>query len=191
MNQTRLAVILVIAASGLLVILSLAGSLAAIWLVAYYRIPQNGMYPTMPAGSFVVAWRRPYDTVEDVARGDVVVFEQERQGRHYLFVWRVVGLPGETVEMDATGVRINGVALRQKPVRNDGAHRIVREAAGEVSYLVAYDSGVSRRPTGAAVVPPGHLFVVGDNRDDSYDSEDHGPIPFESVVAKVVWWFGG
>lgn len=171
---------------GALLVFALVGLVAGrIWIYKIYWIPQNGMYPTLPQGTFCLAWRRPYGSVTEVARGDVVVFEEVKEGRRYSVVWRVVGLPGDIVETGSERVRVNGRSLRQEPVKSEGKYRIVRESS---SYLVANEIQGAEHPPVEVEVPPGYLFVMGDNRAHSYDSEAYGPIPFDSVVGRVFWW---
>lgn len=76
------------------------------FFIGYYRIPQNGMYPTLPAGSILFTLKRAYSDTSDVKRGDIVVFVREQNGKHYNYIWRVVGMPGETVEASGESLTI-------------------------------------------------------------------------------------
>jgi len=53
------------------------------FFIGYYRIPQNGMYPTLPAGSLMFTIKRPYSDISSVKRGDIVVFVREQNGGRY------------------------------------------------------------------------------------------------------------
>jgi signal peptidase I len=108
-------------------------------------------------------------------RGDVVVF-QNPSGHGPDFVKRIIGLPGEQVEIRGKAVYINGRLLRQAWGRH-------------TPYPAAGDN------FGPVRVPPGQYFVMGDNRDNSYDSRfwnqgQGGFVPREHIVgrAEVVLW---
>jgi signal peptidase I len=160
-----------------------------IWFFTFFWIAQDGMFPTMPRGSYLLAWRKPYESVGEVRRGDVVVFVQENDGRRYNLIWRVVGLPGDTITLAGDKVAVNQRVLEREVVGRTRSYRIYGERLDGLRYSVAYDLAIKRRPPPRVLeVPAGHLFVMGDNRDHAYDSEDYGPIPFASVIAKGAWW---
>jgi signal peptidase I len=76
----------------------IAGLLATkTFLIGYYRIPQNGMYRGLPAGSGFWAYKHAYPSLSQVKRGDVIVFTRAQNERPYLYIWHVVALPGDTV----------------------------------------------------------------------------------------------
>ena len=95
-------------------------------------------------------------------RGDVIVFKYPLDPSRD-FVKRVIGLPGETVEIHRGTVKIDGKAL-------------------EEPYLEERDLS----SLGPVLVPPDSYFVVGDNRDGSSDSRQWGPVPLENIVGKVL-----
>src|SRR3954462_6003746 len=76
--------------------------------IGIYRIPQNGMYPGLPAGSRLFTARRAYSHPSSVKRGDIVVFVRQENGQSYNFIWRVVALPGEKVDTSGQSLTING-----------------------------------------------------------------------------------
>ena len=78
------------------------------FFVGYYRIPQNGMYPTLPAGSVLFTIKRPYSDISAVKRGDIIVFVREQDGRRYNYIWRVVGLPGDKMQTSGESLFVNG-----------------------------------------------------------------------------------
>src|SRR5438093_9443199 len=78
------------------------------FFIGYYRIPQNGMYPTLPAGSVLFTIKRPYSDISGVKRGDIIVFVREQNGRRYNYIWRVIGLPGDKVQTSDESLIING-----------------------------------------------------------------------------------
>lgn len=122
-------------------------------------------YATLPFQSAFASMDRPDEGVAYVfsppQRGDVVVFSiAGRDGAD--LVKRVIGLPGETVEMRDGRVYIDGTLL-------------------EESYVAVFDYA-NETPVR---VPADHYFVLGDNRAVSYDSRYMGPIPQERIVGKV------
>lgn len=155
------------------------------FFIGYYRIPQNGMYPGLPAGSRVFAAQRAYSGASSVKRGDIVVFVREENGQRYNYVWRVVALPGEKVEASGESLTINGQAVQRQRVREADGKTVFREQIGDVSYEVAFDPSPRYRPPDVSVmVPPDQFFVMGDNRFDARDSRYFGPISFSSIIGK-------
>ena len=116
--------------------------------------------------------------VRPIARGDIVVFkypdEPERD-----FIKRVIGLPGDTVELRNKKVHVNGQALDEPYV-----HFLEPASAGEVT---SFDV---RERYGPVTVPRGQYFVMGDNRDNSQDSRYWGFLPRHYVKGKalVIYW---
>lgn len=153
--------------------------------VGFYRIPQNGMYPGLPAGSLVFARKRPYRAPEEVRRGEIVVFVREEGGRSYNYIWRVVGLPGDAIETAGESLVVNGRPVARERIREENGFVIYRERAGELAFEVAFNQSSQHEPPDAEVtVPPGHFFVMGDNRFDARDSRYFGAIPFSAILGK-------
>ncbi|WP_322797428.1 signal peptidase I [Tepidiforma sp.] len=169
----------------LLVFLSVRAS------VQHYRVEGASMYPTLEDGEFLLVNSLIYAEVDvqklarfvpgwdpgppaarflfhGPERGDIIIFHHP-SGVHRDLVKRVIGLPGETVEIRDGAVYIDGRRL-------------------EEPYLAG-----AERPTGdlaPVVVPEGSYFVMGDNRNHSQDSRVIGPIPKELIVGKAMltWW---
>jgi len=155
------------------------------FLIGYSRIPQNGMYPTLPAGSRLFIPRHAYSDPSKVRRGDIIVFKRQENGQTYHYIWRVVGLPGEKIEATGESLTINGRAVERQPVRESDGKRILREQIGNLAYQVAFDISPRNSPPDSSVtVPAGEFFVMGDNRFDARDSRYFGPIPFASIIGK-------
>ncbi len=128
--------------------------------LAYFRFDPVGLLDTLP---FYDGETQPVDRYLFRAplRGEVVVFRSPRDPDRD-FVKRVIGLPGETVEIVSGTVYVNGLQLIEP-------------------YLYRRDS-----TTMAPVeVKPGTLFVLGDNRGASNDSRSWGPVPAENVVGRA------
>jgi signal peptidase I len=155
------------------------------FFVGYYRIPQNGMYPTLPAGSLLFTIRRPYSDISAVKRSEIIVFVREQNGQRYNYIWRVVGLPGDKVQTSGESLIINGQPAARKRLADADGKSLFRENVGNASYEIAFDPSALERPPDVSVtVPPDHVFVMGDNRFNAFDSRRFGPIPFSSIIGK-------
>jgi signal peptidase I len=173
----------IVAWSVLILVLALFALKA--FVVGYYRIPQNGMYPTLAAGSVLFTIKRPYSDISAVKRGDIIVFVREQNGQRYNYIWRVIGLPGDLVQTSGESLIINRQPAARQPVADADGKSLFRETVGNVSYEIAFDASASERPPDVAVtVPPDHVFVMGDNRFNAFDSRRFGPISFSSIIGK-------
>ncbi len=127
---------------------------------ARVRVDGESMLPTLQNGEFVLVNKLSYRFGE-VQRGDIIVFDYPRNPEEEL-IKRVIGLPGDHVLIQNQQVLVNGQALSE----------------GYISAAPLY--------AGEWTVDEGHLFVLGDNRNDSSDSHSWGLLPFENVVGKAV-----
>jgi len=140
--------------------------------------PSTSMDPTLRPGDHFVARKGSFEP-EGRARGDVVAFRSPAEPAVSL-VYRIVGLPGEEIEVVHQIVRIDGEPLVEPYARyRSAALSILPEALRE--RLDRF---------GPYRVPEGHVFVMGDNRNESYDSRFIGPVPVESIYARplYVYW---
>jgi signal peptidase I len=130
-------------------------------------------------------------------RGAIVVFIYPND-RTSIFVKRVIGLPGDRIEMAGNDLRVNGQSLTRGPAREPlpspfKGLRALRERADRGEYTVLWPAGEassSASPSvGSFVIPAGQLFVLGDNRGASVDSRRFGTVPVADVkgVARQVW----
>jgi len=151
------------------------------FLFQAFYIPSESMEPTLEKGDRVLVNKLGYD-LHDVHRGDVIVFalKDEDVGPDGIrdLIKRVIGLPGDTIETRDGAVYINDRRL-DEPYLADGT--------------VTGDPAVGSNPSiPRQVVPDGHVFVLGDNRDNSADSRYpyRGPIPIDDIVGRafvLVW----
>lgn len=173
------------------------------FLVEPFQIPSGSMIPTLQIGDFILVNKYAYGLrlpvsgdkifpVGEPKRGDVMVFFPPNDRRY--FIKRVVGLPGDEVRIIDNVLYINGEKKSQTPVvvadPGEPGFQIVREDLNGADHLVR--KGVVPGRLGRnyrAVVPEGHYFMVGDNRDNSNDSRVWGPVPDKHIVGKafLVW----
>lgn len=155
------------------------------FIIRYYVIPQNGMYPGLPKGSGLFVARRAYSSASSVKRGDVVVFVREENSQRYTYIWRVVALPGERIETSGEALIINGQTVRRQRIREANGTTIFREQLGDMAYEVAFNASPHSRPPDSSItVPADQFFVMGDNRFEALDSRYFGPITFNSIIGK-------
>ncbi len=134
------------------------------------HVPSESMAPTLQTGDRVLVNKFVYDFTEP-EKGDVAVFESLSPRADEDVVKRVVGLPGDEVLLRDGVLRINGEE-QDEPYINE-----TREATpGTDSF-------------GPMVVPEDHVFVMGDNRADSYDSRIFGPVPYDNLLGEVTLRF--
>ena len=172
------------------------------FLIEAFQIPSGSMERTLLAGDFLFVNKAVYGAqipgtsarlpgFESPRRGDVIVFAYPKNPE-LNYVKRVIGVPGDTVEMRGGEVRVNGEALKEAYVqRVDPTHDIYDpEFNWQREYLVggAAAARSSYRPTrdtwGPLVVPPGKYFVLGDNRDNSADSRYWGFVDQQAVKGR-------
>ena len=120
--------------------------------------------------------------VADIRRGEVIVFKYPEEPDRD-FIKRVIGLPGEKVELKEKKVYIN-----DKPLDEPYVHFL--QPPGQNSEFHEVTSFDVRERYGPVTVPPNHYFVMGDNRDNSQDSRYWGFLPRELVKGKalVIYW---
>jgi signal peptidase I len=151
-----------------------------------HTIPQDGMFPSYPAGSLVVAHEYAYSDADDVQRGDVVIFKAEHEGETYDFIWRVVGLPGEEVAVKDGELSIDGKMIEREVLGSRNDCDIYREQHASASFEIAMCEIFADSDEFEATLGDGEFFVMGDNRLQAMDSRELGPIDFEQIQAKVV-----
>ena len=167
-----------------------------------FRIPSSSMVPTLLVGDFIFVNKFTYGLrlpvvhskildIGEPERGDVMVFRLPSDPS-VNYIKRLVGLPGDTIVVMNKRLSINTelVALERnglfvRPGRS--AALLAVEQLGDVSHQVLLEPMQSSRE-GTFVVPEGHYFMMGDNRDNSQDSRypQVGFVPQENVVGKAV-----
>lgn len=156
-----------------------------------YKIPTASMEPTLLIGDHLVVNKMLYtpatgliDNIvapsRKVRRGDIIVFRSPAEPEQNV-VKRVVGLPGESIHIEKKRVYINGERL-------DEPYAYFSKPVQEDSQSPFFDSRGDNLP--ATVVPEHHYFVMGDNRDNSYDSRFWGTLPGDLIRGRalMVYW---
>lgn len=153
-----------------------------------FIIPTASMFPTFVPGDRILVTKVGLSE-QTLERGNVVVFRNPINRRQN-YVKRIVGLPGETVEIKDGRVIINGESLEQTPApAGSGATgdsgQAFLERAGDRTYTVQIDPRQPRIQSGPHVVAPDAYFVLGDNRTKSLDSREFGSVPHGLMVGIV------
>ncbi len=180
-----------------------------------FTIPSSSMEPGLVTGDYIVVskfaygWSGASPPIDlpflhgrlfgrAPRRGDVVVFRLPRDPSQ-IWVKRLIGLPGDRVQVRQGTVFVNGQPLVQTPQRltqdhDDSARPVLetREQLADGSSHILYDGGPNREgdDTGVYVVPAGQYFMMGDNRDNSLDSRwprevGGGFLPTENVLGQA------
>jgi signal peptidase I len=154
-------------------------------------VPSGSMKPTILEGDRIWVNKMAYDLhvpftlislykIADPERGDIVVFDSEVAGKR--LVKRVIGVPGDTVELRGNRLYINGVAARYSMAREEGGMLQVQEQIAGFSHRMQVYSASGRAANfGPVIVPPEHYLVLGDNRDNSADSRFIGFVPRREI----------
>jgi signal peptidase I len=147
------------------------------FVVQAYKIPSGSMIPTLLVGDYILVNRLSYGLRipyykyilrwGEIKRGDIIVFVFPEDPSKD-FIKRVIALPGETIEIRKKKIYING-----------------REIEDKWGFFKDDYVGPPRDDFGPFQVPQGHVFVMGDNRDESNDSRFWGPVNIENIKGKA------
>jgi signal peptidase I len=166
-------------------------------------VPTGSMKPTILEGDLVFVNKLAYDLKipftltrlahwDEPQHGDIVVFFSPQDGKR--FVKRVIGLPGDTLEMKDNVLWRNGQVMEYelrpnifaKETYEDPKAIVARERSGDQSHWVmALPSRPSLRTFGPVTVPAGKYFLMGDSRDNSFDSRFFGLVERKAIVGKA------
>ncbi|OHE20611.1 MAG: signal peptidase I [Syntrophobacterales bacterium GWF2_56_9] len=157
------------------------------FVIQAYKIPSGSMNPTLQIGDHILVSKFNYGIklpflrttlipVGAPQRGDIVVFIYP-EDRSKDFIKRLIGVPGDTIEIRNKKIFINGLPYSDK-------HGVY------VDNLVIPGAVQPRDNFGPVTVPEGSLFVMGDNRDESYDSRFWGFVSKKDVLGKalIIYW---
>jgi signal peptidase I len=162
------------------------------FVVQAFKIPTGSMEPNLLIGDHLLVNKfvfaptvssveRTVLPMTDIRRGDIVVFKYPEDPERD-FIKRVIGLPGETIELRQHQIYVNGRAI-EEPY----AHYLPRPAGPGGGEFTSDDV---RERYGPVVVPAGSVFAMGDNRDNSQDSRYWGFLPKENIKGKalMIYW---
>ena len=157
------------------------------FVIQAYKIPSGSMKPTLLIGDHILVSKFNYGVklpfirstlipIGTPKRGDIVVFIYP-EDRSKDFIKRLVGLPGDTVEIRDKQILLNGQPWKE----THGVHS---------DSLIIPGAVQPRDNFGPVRVPEGSLFVMGDNRDESYDSRFWGFVDMKDVLGKalIIYW---
>ena len=175
------------------------------FIVQAFQIPSESMENTLLVGDYLLVNKLCYggqglgDHVlpyQKISRGDIIVFHYPVDPQQH-FVKRVIGVPGDHLRMVSKKVLINGRPIDEPYVRfleppnnlfRDNFPRVDIPAIGlEGKWWLEMRKLVE---DGQLIIPEGHYFVMGDNRDDSQDSRYWGFVPRENIIGRplVIYW---
>jgi len=163
---------------GVIVVALVVAFLVKTFLLQAFYIPSGSMEPTLHVNDRVLVNKLSYD-FHDVNRGDLVVFTRPPGAPSDTddLIKRVIGLPGDTIELVDGRVFIDGQRL-QEPYVPDTLDTVwLGFSTDEARELCGGDA--------ICTVPDEHVFVMGDNRDRSFDSRKFGPIEADSIVGRA------
>jgi signal peptidase I len=167
-------------------------------------IPSSSMRPTLLEGDVVLVNRLAYDfklplsdvrlfALSEPERGDVVTFSSPQDGTR--LIKRLVGLPGDRVEMRDDTLFINGTAAQYsnpqavvEPIEPDQTTpgiRTTERIQGHERAVQLLPQVPAQRSFGPLTVPSGHYFFLGDNRDNSGDSRYIGTVPRHLLIGRA------
>jgi len=162
----------------------------------WYTVPTGSMKPTIEEGDRIVVNKMAYDLkipfsqvslirLNKPQRGDIVVFESSAANNR--LIKRMIGLPGDVIEMKNEKVYINGKALNYAITSQNAANLFATEQIDGLSHLIRINKKASNQMSSFApmTVPQGYYLVLGDNRRDSADSRFYGFVPHHELKGKA------
>ena len=172
-------------------------------------VPTGSMRPTILDGDRIFLNKMAYDLRvpfvgwritwrSDPARGDIIIFPSPADGRR--LVKRVIGLPGDRIEILGDRVYVNGESATYREIDSADelvslpdderrSRRFFRErlpGQADAGHVISLHRGRPAGRFGPYVVPPGHYFCMGDNRHNSFDSRGFGAIDRETVRGRAL-----
>ncbi|MDK9790692.1 signal peptidase I [Vibrio sp. D431a] len=176
-------------------------------LVTWVRIPSGSMSTSLVIGDWVLMNNSAYSlripftkehltSISSPNRGDVVTYKSYLAGRNRTLIKRVIGISGDTVTLVGTKLYVNGNLIRKGMVDTLSGYVVFKEELEGKSYFVQYKKGQVTESAGwregSWTVPEGHVFLMGDNRDNSYDSRfsEIGYVPLKNLMGKAITVIG-
>jgi signal peptidase I len=175
------------------------------FIVQAFQIPSESMTNTLLVGDYLLVNKLCYGgkglgnhlmPYQKIARGDIIVFHYPVDPTQH-FVKRVVGLPGDRLRMVNKKVFVNGQPLDEPYVHFlEPPNNLFRDDFPRLDIPVPnmewswYQQMKKLVEDGELIIPEGHYFVMGDNRDDSQDSRYWGFVPEANIIGRplVIYW---
>lgn len=167
-----------------------------------FSIPSKSMSPTLNPGDHVIVRKWGFGTystygirVMNTALSDKSLI---RRGKLYVFyppnspnpvVKRLIGLPGDVIEVDKERILVNGEVIPSKRLSGSHDEVVYREHYGQETYLIKRIPIMSYTVESRVEIPDDHYFLVGDNRDNSADSRMWGAVSASHFVGEVIHTF--
>ena len=170
-------------------------------IIEAFRVPVASCYPTILPNDRILANKSVYKSI-DPKRGDLVVFLNPTN-RQINFIKRVVAIAGDTVEIKDNQLYVNDKKLQRRKlpqstlddirIKIDGESldgEIFEEINGDAKYKILLATSIPEETKASpdfpkTTVPQYHCFVLGDNRNLSYDSRNFGPIQLATIKGRA------
>jgi signal peptidase I len=173
------------------------------FVVQAFQIPSQSMENTLLVGDYLLVNKLCYGgkglgimPYQKIARGDIVVFHYPVDPTQH-FVKRVIGIPGDHLRMVSKRVLINGKEINEPYVHFlEPPNDLYRDFFPRLDIVTPHMEGQwwqqmrNLVEDGQLIIPEGHYFVMGDNRDDSQDSRYWGFVPRENIIGRplIIYW---
>jgi signal peptidase I len=157
------------------------------YIIQAFKIPSGSMIPTLIIGDHLLVTKFIYGVkpplmenkilvIDKPKRGDIIVFKYPEDPKRD-FIKRVIAVEGDVIEGKDKKIYINGVEIKETYIRHSDSYSHPRELDPRDNF-------------GPITVPKGKLFVMGDNRDQSYDSRFWGFVDLKDVKGKalIIYW---
>ena len=167
-----------------------------------FSVPTASCYPNIVPGDRILANKNAYEKT-DPQRGDLIIFINP-ENRHAKMIKRVVAIAGDTLEMKNNELYINDQKLELKKLPGSAIDKIrladnentkgdlYQETNGKAKYniLLSDSSETTIHDFAKITIPANHCFVLGDNRNNSYDSRNFGSIHLATIIGRAdfVYW---
>jgi signal peptidase I len=162
----------------------------------WYTVPTGSMQPTIKEGDRIIVNKMAYDlkfpfsqvtllTTGEPKRGEIIVFESRAADNR--LIKRMIGLPGDVIEMKNEKLFINGSELNYQITDEIAEQLFATEQLDSITHHIRIDQNKSNQLSNfsSITVPAGHYLVLGDNRRNSADSRVYGFVPRHELKGKA------
>lgn len=177
--------------------------LVRLFVLSSFRVSSAAMMPQFFPGDYILSLRSAYGITLPFSgmqvgqkvpkRGDVVILRSP-EDESLTYVARIIGVPGDRLEMRANALSVNNEladyrAVQSRSFNQSNKIEVIEEQFSWGKQLVLLDSSKTQS-FGPVIVPPGQLFVLGDYRQKSFDSRYFGSVPQANIEGRVIMiWF--